>query len=313
MMVRRFWKKKPLISVIVVSYDMDRVLPRTLTSLSASYQVGINQQDYEIVVVDNGSPAPISREKVLSFGKNVRYKMLKDAPLSPALAVNTGVAMAQSDVVLVLIDGARLLTPGFLHHALAAFRMYPDAIVASPAWHLGPDNQQLSLKQGYCEEIEDSLLEKIDWPTNGYRLFEISSIAPNSKTGFLGMLRECNSLGVTAKLFWDLGGYEERFESVGGGFVNHDFYRRALLAPGTRLVLLPGEGNFHQVHGGVATNATADAFKKRLRMWKLEYEKIRGEAYQPITREPVVLGTMHREMYPYIRYSVDQAITGSRP
>ncbi len=43
------------LSVIVVFYNMAREAPRTLRSLSRSYQQGIDDLSYEVIVVDNGS------------------------------------------------------------------------------------------------------------------------------------------------------------------------------------------------------------------------------------------------------------------
>ena len=48
------------LSVVVVAYDMARELPRTLRSLSTPYQRDLESADYEVVVVDNGSPEPLS-------------------------------------------------------------------------------------------------------------------------------------------------------------------------------------------------------------------------------------------------------------
>ena len=50
--------RRPSLSVVVVAYDMARELPRTLRSLAPDYQQGIAADDYEVVVVDNGSPTP---------------------------------------------------------------------------------------------------------------------------------------------------------------------------------------------------------------------------------------------------------------
>ncbi|MBV9065146.1 MAG: glycosyltransferase, partial [Methylobacteriaceae bacterium] len=46
---------RPQISVIVVVYNIPREAPRTLYSLSAAYQQNIAAEDYEVIVVDNGS------------------------------------------------------------------------------------------------------------------------------------------------------------------------------------------------------------------------------------------------------------------
>ena len=44
----------------------------------------------------------------------------------------------------------------------------------------------------------------------------------------------------------ELGGYSEDFVTDGGGFVNLDFYERAVADPRRPLVMLLGEGTFHQ-------------------------------------------------------------------
>ena len=45
------------LTVVVVVYDMAREAERTLHSLSRTYQRGIDDLDYEVIVVENGSPA----------------------------------------------------------------------------------------------------------------------------------------------------------------------------------------------------------------------------------------------------------------
>ena len=54
---------------------------------------------------------------------------------------------------------------------------------------------------------------------------------------------------------WDeLGGLDERFALPAGGLANHDLYRRACALDGIQLIVLLGEGTFHQYHGGAATS-----------------------------------------------------------
>ena len=45
------------VSIVVVVWDMARELPRTLATLAADSQHG--DVDYEVIVVDNGSPVPV--------------------------------------------------------------------------------------------------------------------------------------------------------------------------------------------------------------------------------------------------------------
>ena len=49
-----------MLSIVVVAFDMVRELPRTLTSLSTPYQRGIDREDVELIIVDNGSAVPVT-------------------------------------------------------------------------------------------------------------------------------------------------------------------------------------------------------------------------------------------------------------
>ena len=61
----------PKLSVVVVSYNMDRELSRTIRTLLPPYQKNISKGDIEIIIVDNGSSkAPSLRDVV--FKENVR-------------------------------------------------------------------------------------------------------------------------------------------------------------------------------------------------------------------------------------------------
>src|SRR4029450_10812634 len=98
----------PLLSVVVVVHDMARELPRTLRSLSPKHQLGIAPDDYEVIVVDNGSPAPVEPSLIDGFPGRIRRGDIAPAPPSPVRAANRGLALARGDVVGLLIDGARL-------------------------------------------------------------------------------------------------------------------------------------------------------------------------------------------------------------
>jgi hypothetical protein len=98
---------------------------------------------------------------------------------------------------------------------------------------------------------------------------------------------ESSALFMPAALWRELGGLDERFELPGGGLVNHDLYRRACGLPGARLVVLLGEGTFHQVHGGAATSRTLTWDEMHA-----DYVALRGEAYRPPANEPLYLGRL---------------------
>ena len=46
------YPETPKVSVIVVAYRMARQLQNTLYTLSADFQQGVSQQDYEVIVME---------------------------------------------------------------------------------------------------------------------------------------------------------------------------------------------------------------------------------------------------------------------
>lgn len=286
-LLRRFFRR-PRLSVIVIVYDMGREAPRTLRSLALPYQTGIAAEDYEVIVVDNGSPIPLDETTVKGCGANFRYHYIKDAAKSPAAAINQGVAMSRGKSVGIFIDGARLASPGLLSTALRAFDLYGDPIVATLGWHLGPELQQKSVLKGYTKAEEDRLLESIAWPKDGYRLFEISVLAASSYKGYAEAPSESNALFMRRRTFEALGGFDPAFDLPGGGLLNLDFFIRALERSRSIYVMLLGEGTFHQIHGGASTG-TESGKLDRFQQWAEQYRQIRGKEWQHPQREALYL------------------------
>lgn len=265
--------KRPELSLIVISYEMARELPRTLYSLSPHYQQGISAADYEVIVIDNGSRRPPELEDFADLGINLQVHRFPDPTPSPVRAINYGLTLAAAPLVGVNIDGARMASPGLLDACRRAARTDPAAVVTTLSFQLGPGPQWLNIQHGYDAAWEDRLLDAIDWRNDGYRLFDISPFAENVPRGWFGPLNESNLLFMRRELWQELGGYDPAFESPGGGAANADLLWRALEHEGTRQVTVLGEGVFHQVHGGTHTNAASlDVYKKAAR----EYYRLRG-------------------------------------
>jgi Glycosyl transferase family 2 len=273
------------LSVVVVAHEMARELRRTLHTLSPEYQRDIDGDDYEVVLVDNGSESPVDEAALAAFPGRLRAERVEPAPPSPAGAANLGLDLAEGDVVGLIIDGARMASPGLLGGARLATRLVDWPIVAAPGYHLGSGRHMQAGDTGYDQSAEDRLLASIDWESDGYGLFAISTLAGSSGRGWFGPMGESSALFMRREMWRDLDGLDERFQLPGGGLVNHDLYRRACGIGAAQLIVLLGEGTFHQFHGGAATS-------RRL-TWEdmhTEYEALRGELYRPPTNQPLYLG-----------------------
>jgi cephalosporin hydroxylase len=272
------------LGVVVVFHNMRREARRTLHSLSRAYQRGIDDLDYEVIVVENGSDPTqrLGEAFVRSFGGEFRYIDLGNAATpSPAGAINRGIAASTARNLALMVDGAHLLTPGVFRHGMLGLSNYAPAVVIVKHWYLGPGQQPVTVAGGYDEQLEDRLFAEIDWPADGYRLFEISHFIGN-RDWFDGDW-ESNCIFVPRTLVEQVGAMDESFSSPGGGFLNLDFYERMVCSPGINLVTMLGEASLHQVHGGTTTNVTEpDAL---VRSYEDQYEQVRGHRfYVPLQR-----------------------------
>ncbi len=87
---------------------------------------------------------------------------------------------------------------------------------------------------GYDQAFEDELFGHIDWPVDGYRLFDIGHFI-GERDWFDG-LWESNCIFVPRKLLEQVGAFDERFSMPGGGYANLEFYERLGATPGVNVV-----------------------------------------------------------------------------
>lgn len=271
------------LSVVVISYDMARELPRTLRSLSPGYQQGMAHLRYEVIVVDNGSACPPVVADFADLGLELRILTCGTGSRSPVDALNLGLAASRSGLVCCMIDGARMASPGLLATTIAASKLHPRPIVFTASMMLGEHPQWRALETGYCAAVEDDLLDSIDWPENGYRLFEIAN-GQSSETSELRWFApgyESNALTMPRALWDEVGGYDVGFQTDGGGFASSDLFSRAADLPGVQLIVLGGEATFHQIHGKSAATANPDAMDQ-MRAMSQEYFRLRKKTFRPV-------------------------------
>jgi hypothetical protein len=277
-----------MLSVVICAYDMARELPRTLLSAALPYQQGVTVDDYEVIVVDNGSPTPLAQTVTAPLPAGVRIVSMPEPNPSPVFAMNWAAnEVATGTHLLLAIDGARILTDGMIERHLAAHAAVPDAFVYTHSFHLGPKRQMESVHEGYDQTAEDALLASSGWPDDRDALFDISVLAGSSLRGFFAPAGESTAFSVPRTLWEDVGGYDERFTSPGAGLANMELFGRYVTRPAARNVCLLSEGTFHQVHGGIATSGASGPAQ-----FAAEYEAIFGHPHEVPDYERLYLGPM---------------------
>lgn len=295
----------PKISVVVIVYDMPRQALNTLYTLSRHYQREIDDVAYEVVVVENRSRRNLKQRQVHALGPEFRYIPREEKGVSPVWALREGIAAAQGDIIGLMIDGARMVTPGVLRNVADAFRAFPDPLVATAGFHIGDDDHQNSADRGHDERFEKKLLGAIPWKENGYLLYTASTVSAANPYGLLHPLMESNCMFAHRTALEEIGGPDERFDQEGGGVLNLDLFRELAERPGGQLVVLPGEASFHQYHGGVTTKQDRNR-ESRLQAFRDRYVEVRRKDFHAPLREPILLGEISPYAMPFLHHSAGQ-------
>jgi len=303
----------PKLSIIVAAYDMQREVPRTARSLLPPMQREVESIDYEVIVVDNGSPTALTVGEgatgLLQDVISVRITA-DEAQTSPVHCINAAVAKwATGDWLLIWIDGARLASPYLVRRTLDVLERHPDAFTFVASRHLGFRRQMESTREGYDQRIEDELLRTVPWEDDLDLLFPISVWAGAHDRRNPVLQNESNGFGI-ARSIWDaLGGYDEGFRAPGGGLCNLELFERAVQRPpslGSLNVLLYGESTFHQVHGGAATSR--DGYFQQSQE---EYARVTGRSYRrPSYSFFADLGEAYGRMEAVGRYLIEERDRG---
>lgn len=295
------------LSIVVIVHRMAEQAARTLMSLSPACQQGVDPQDYEIILVENASDDPLgeARARAAAGGVSLRYFWREETQRSPVPAANFGVSQARGSHLAMMIDGARMVTPGVVRLTLAALRADPQAAVSVPGYHLGTELQQVAVNKGHDAAADRVLLERIGWPRAGYRLFGIAVLSGSCRGGFFRPHAESNFLAMSVDKWRAIGGMDTRYDDHGGGMVNVALYRRLLDEPGTPLYLLYGEGTFHQFHGGVTTNTPEAERVRVMTAIVAQDEALRPDRSLP-GAVPILFGPAAPEVMPFLRYSLER-------
>ena len=268
-----------MLSIVVATYKMQREAPRTILSLLPPLQKHVDDLDYEIIVVDNGSPEPLDIDNMIAIApRPVRLIRVApdDASVSPVGCINSAVHdYMTGDYLMVCIDGARLASSHLVRRTIDILTHHPRAFTFVASRHLGPKPQMQSVKEGYNQAVEDELLDSVNWKTDLDTLYAISVWAGAHDRRNPLLQNESNAFAMTREMWDSIGGYDEGFTRPGGGLCNLELFDRHVNHSRSLNILLFGETTFHQIHGGAATSHDG-YFNASL----AEYTEVTGRNYR---------------------------------
>ncbi|OFE13768.1 hypothetical protein PHACT_12005 [Pseudohongiella acticola] len=296
----------PRLSVVVIAWNMPEALSRTLTTLSAEYQDAIDEADYEIVVVENDSGNNMLTASVQALPGNFRYYLRTESGVSPVAAMAFALEQCRAPFACLILDGAQMLTPGVLAQALCILENENNALVAVPGYHLGQKQQHLVEDLPGLLNWQEQMFREEDWQQNGYRLFRHACFSPGNKRGFLQPFMEASALFCKTSHLIEQQCADPRFVASGGGAVNLHILRQLGLCVASHVYVLPGEGSFHQYHGGVTTRSD-EAQSQRVLGFKTQLQEIWQNAFFALRRQPIFFGPVGRHAEPHLAESVRMA------
>ena len=286
----------PRLSIVVATYSMQREAPRTVLSLLPPLQRHVDDLDYEIIVVDNGSPEPhVLGDVAARASRPVRLVHVAPdrASVSPVRCINDAVREhTTGESLMICIDGARLASSHLVRRTIDILDRHPRAFTFVGGRHLGPKPQMQSVKEGYDQSVEDRLLDSVAWKSDLDALYPISVWAGAHDRRNHLLQNESNAFAMNRATWERIGGYNEGFSRPGGGLCNLEIFSRFVSRGKGLNVLLYGEATFHQVHSGAATSHDG-YFGASLH----EYTAVTGRKYsRPAFRFLADLGERYERM-----------------
>ncbi len=224
-----------LLSVVIPYFNMHDFIDETLESVFASTYPSI-----EVVLVDDGSPAPEAQAKLVELEKrhaDKRLRVLRGPNLGVAGARNKG-AEAASGAMMALLDADDVVTPDYYRQAVEILRAY-DNVAFVGCWN---------------EDFRDSDGETIRvWGTWN----------PEPPQQLIFNLTNCQGLIYWRGAFLEAGRHDPSLRM----FLDDWESTIGLMAAGWRGVMIPAPLFRYRIRD-------ASIFRSKRGLWAVNYEKI---------------------------------------
>lgn len=176
-------------SVIVTTYNRPERLRRMLRALVAQ---DLPLNEFEVVIVDDGSPQPIA-PVAEAFMDRLQITLHRQPNSGPAVGRNTAISLARSRFIVMLDDDCEP-APSWLSILVAALEANPEAMVGGHTMNGLPDNLYSAVSQMIVD-----------------RVYAVHNAEP-AKAGFF----TSSNLGVSRELLVALGSFDTDYRLAGG-------------------------------------------------------------------------------------------------
>lgn len=282
--------ERPFISVVIPTHNHGWELDRVMFSLEKQY--GMQWDEYELIIVNSNPEDKETVDVAFKYGQdcgNVRlinvYDPKTEIITNAGYCGNIGARMfARGEVLILVVDSARIPTPMVLRKTRDAFERFgPDIVTTTIPYHIGKHYTDPSFTVEECRKI----LHKTRWRQDAYHLFEVAAHTNISKSG---KFNESTYLGVTKDNFFKIRGWNENFLSWGSH--NLDLFRRLTrpepeggiqkvdvpghwgkIGLGLKLIVLEGEADFHIHHSITVKRDHSNIKKDASQAWE-EYNRL---------------------------------------
>lgn len=179
----------PRASVIVATYNRPARLRRMLHALASQ---DLPLEEFEVVVVDDGSPQPLAHIAE-AFAGSLQITLHRQSNAGPAVARNTAISLANAPFIVMLDDDCEPAS-NWLSVMIKALEANPDAMVGGHTINGLPDNLYSTVSQMIVD-----------------RVYAVHNADP-ANAGFF----TSNNLGVSREALLSLGAFDTNYRYPGG-------------------------------------------------------------------------------------------------
>lgn len=122
--------ERPLVSILIPTRDRAPLLRKCLESIFTR----TDYENYEVIVLDNGSVEPETRAYFDSLGERVRVERI-DGPFNYSGLNNRGVALARGSFVLLLNNDIEVMNPSWLSEMVSHAVRPEVGVVGARLWY----------------------------------------------------------------------------------------------------------------------------------------------------------------------------------